>query len=363
MSNITSVYSTSSLDLKDLAPTHSVRFSDGFEYYTDVKLSLILKRRGSDNTSSNSSRKGDSSNHPVTAGFEITLASNDVSSGSGALSSASSTTTSSSCSSSISEGSRVVHFSWVAFNESFAPFSEYPSKTFSFKGKITELVNTHRLTSLTITCQLFYNPNILNSHTTHHHNSHHQTASSSSKSNGIMTRKGIFADDHFYFGCCDSNLQQQQEEKYSLIHDLKTFFSDKKQRKLTSDMVITGTDGAVSVHRVILISRSSVFREMFEKDSDLAASGQINIFGVSVKILKPLVEFLYTDTISPDDLKGIDYELFLLSDKYKIPKLKSLTEVSIAKGITELNCGEVMALCRNIKSSVIQRKLHEFFSQ
>lgn len=310
--------------------TSSVRFNStptgGYEYFTDCRLSLILKDQKSNSSNSTIDRnEGRSStistNNSTSVGFEISLFSplNPCSS---------------------------LH-TWVAFAESFIPYSEFPSKIFSFRGKITDLVTVHRLTSMTITCQLFYKcdspqvPRLMRS------------SISCLDIRDIDERE--FANSS---RAISSSSSSKGDEKYSLTSDLVNFFNE--TRKFATDVTFIAVDGAIEAHKVLLIARSSVFRDAFENETDIRSSGQIKMYGVNLKVLRPFVNFLYTDLVRSEDLYEYSFELLVLADKYKIFKLKNICENSIGRNINDDNFTSVVNLCRTIKSSILQRKLMEF---
>lgn len=322
------VYSTSAADMHSISPPPPVRFAaSGFEYFTDCRLSVLMRKRG------------DRSHNPVTASFEVGLASD--------------------C------NPNEPLQTWVAFAETFMPFSEFPSKVISLRGKISDLVHTHKLTRLTITCQLFYNNQKEgNSNNSNHISNIKLNSGSEFLFNGRNSERGNYLEDLQDSLSSASSPAATFEEKNSLINDLRKLFSDPKGRKLAADVAVVGVDGAIEAHRVILIARSPVFREAIE--TEISRSGesgpQIKVYGVPLKVLRPFVNFLYTDHVSSEELAGISVELLLLADKYKIPKLRLLCEHAVARGLNEDNCADVMALSRTIKSNVIQRRLHEFFN-
>lgn len=308
-----------------------VRFNStptgGYEYFTDCRLSLILKDQRSNSSiehraSDHSGRSTSSTNSNINStsvGFEISIFSP-------------------------LNPSASLH-TWVAFAESFIPYSDYPSKIFSFRGKITDLVTVHRLTSMTINCQLFYKCD-------------HAPVPRGLIRSSVSCLDIREIDEREFANSSRSFSSKNCEEKHSLTYDLIQFFTE--SRKVATDVTFIAVDGAIEAHKVLLIARSVVFRDAFENETDIRTTGQIKMYGVNLKVLRPFVNFLYTDSVRSEDLFDVSFELLLLADKYKVYKLKNLCEITISRAINDDNFNSVVNLCRTVKSSLLQRKLMEF---
>ena len=320
---VATMYSTSPIDMQSMVT------ASGFEYWTECKLSLVLKSKGCNNYSTNKTLtrrninsiqvNGRSNQDFLSLGFEISLAT-------------------------ASDPDKSLH-SWVSFSEPFSPMTKFASRIFPFKGKLPDLVTVHKLTNIVINCQLFYKNNLDNN------------------KNGV----------HFQMN--NSLLNNEislLQDKNSLLADMRCLFSDQFAKKLGTDVTLVGVDGCIEVHKLILVARSVVFRDVLEAEQmhqynnrdNNRGSDEIKIVGVCLRVLKMFVAFLYTDQVTPEsDFKEYHVELLLLADKYKIPKLRLLCENSVARSLNEDNCPEIASLTRTVKSTIIQRKLNDFFNQ
>ncbi|KAK4276696.1 hypothetical protein QN277_014815 [Acacia crassicarpa] len=80
----------------------------------------------------------------------------------------------------------------------------------------------------------------------------------------------------------------------------------------------------VPAHKVVLASRSPVFRAMLENDMEERRSGTIKISGVSYDALRAFVDYLYTAEACLDDQMACD--LLVLAEKYQVKHLKACCE-------------------------------------
>ncbi|KAF3338261.1 BTB/POZ and MATH domain-containing protein 2 [Carex littledalei] len=133
-------------------------------------------------------------------------------------------------------------------------------------------------------------------------------------------------------------------------------------------------------HRIILASRSSVFRaELFGSMSESTASC-IEIQDIEPQIFKALLQFIYTDMFPPSDDhtgKGVDEDimaqhLIVAADRYALDRLRLICEETLAKKINadnvvttlvlaaQHNCQQLKELCLDyISSSKILHSLIE----
>ncbi|XP_039170655.1 BTB/POZ domain-containing protein At4g08455-like [Eucalyptus grandis] len=98
-----------------------------------------------------------------------------------------------------------------------------------------------------------------------------------------------------------------------------------------SDIVLVAIDGPegvpstpVSAHRVILASRSEVFKVMLESEMQESQKGVVNISNTSPDVLQAFVKFLYTAEVCLDEQNA--WELLPLADKYQVMSLKAHCE-------------------------------------
>lgn len=100
-----------------------------------------------------------------------------------------------------------------------------------------------------------------------------------------------------------------------------------------SDIKLECAEGrTIPAHRLVLAARSTIFQSMLKEGTEEEALPQSIMLGenVPVEMATDLVQFLYTDAITlstdADYVKG----LMLLSHKFKISRLFTVTEVRCA---------------------------------
>ncbi|KAG2640914.1 BTB/POZ domain-containing protein At4g08455-like [Panicum virgatum] len=92
---------------------------------------------------------------------------------------------------------------------------------------------------------------------------------------------------------------------------------------------------AVPAHRVILASRSPVFRAMLENEMEESRSGIIKIFDVSYDVLRAFVHYMYTAEALLDEQMASD--LLVLAEKYEVKHLKTYCEKFITSKVNNEN--------------------------
>ncbi|KAL6639639.1 hypothetical protein ACP70R_023369 [Stipagrostis hirtigluma subsp. patula] len=88
---------------------------------------------------------------------------------------------------------------------------------------------------------------------------------------------------------------------------------------------------AVPAHRVILASRSPVFRAMLENEMEESRSGVIKIYDVSYDVLRAFVHYMYTAEALLDEQMASD--LLVLAEKYEVKHLKAYCEKFITSKV------------------------------
>jgi len=112
----------------------------------------------------------------------------------------------------------------------------------------------------------------------------------------------------------------------SLVSDLRSFLDDQKLSDVT--FVVEGKE--VYAHK-LLCMRCSYFRAMFEGQMREAQQKTIKIPGVSHRVFKALLEYLYTDEV--DISLEFAMELFVAADQFGVERLKRLCEQTILSSI------------------------------
>ncbi|KQK20215.1 BTB/POZ domain-containing protein At4g08455 [Brachypodium distachyon] len=92
---------------------------------------------------------------------------------------------------------------------------------------------------------------------------------------------------------------------------------------------------AIPAHRVILASKSPVFRAMLDNEMEESRSGIIKIYDVSYDVLRAFVHYMYTAEALLDEQMACD--LLVLAEKYEVKHLKSYCEKFITSKVNNDN--------------------------
>ncbi|GLT55852.1 hypothetical protein SLA2020_429820 [Shorea laevis] len=95
-----------------------------------------------------------------------------------------------------------------------------------------------------------------------------------------------------------------------------------------TDAVLLASDGLedlppipIHANKVVLVSRSPVFKAIFENEMEESRSGTIKISDVSYEALCAFINYLYTAEATLDEQMA--YELLVLAEKYQVQHLKA----------------------------------------
>jgi hypothetical protein len=86
----------------------------------------------------------------------------------------------------------------------------------------------------------------------------------------------------------------------------------------------------IQAHKNIFICRSEHFQAMLEGGLRESAQNVIRVPDVREPVFKAVMQFIYCDTATVTDDIAVD--LFIVSDKFLLPKLKWLCEDALLRG-------------------------------
>ncbi|KAJ7548123.1 hypothetical protein O6H91_08G119000 [Diphasiastrum complanatum] len=101
-----------------------------------------------------------------------------------------------------------------------------------------------------------------------------------------------------------------------------------------TDVVLESSDGGtIPAHKAVLEFQSDVFRRMFDSNFKESFSNRVNTDMTSDE-LRCLIQFVYTNNLSDDDLKHNAFTLLDSAETYNLQHLKSFCEDYISKNIS-----------------------------
>ncbi|CAH8363750.1 unnamed protein product [Eruca vesicaria subsp. sativa] len=109
-------------------------------------------------------------------------------------------------------------------------------------------------------------------------------------------------------------------------------------------------DSAISAHKLILASRSEVFKKILESDEVKTSAEQVDTVTLSEmksEELEALVEFMYSDgtLLSPKAERHVR-SLYLAADKYEIPHLRDLCRKKVISSLNASNALDYLELAQ-----------------
>jgi len=123
-----------------------------------------------------------------------------------------------------------------------------------------------------------------------------------------------------------------------LAQDLDSHFMSEEY----SDVTISCGEKDFSCHKIILTSRSPVFKTMLEQDMKENRTGRIEIKDMNLDVLEDLLKYIYSG-----DSPNIDShaeELFFAADLYQLEDLKKACELKLSSFLDVDNCINLLIL-------------------
>jgi len=143
-----------------------------------------------------------------------------------------------------------------------------------------------------------------------------------------------------------------------LSQDLSRLYNTKDN----SDITITCGGKIFACHKIILASRSPVFKKMFESDMLEKRTRSVDIKNMTPEVLESLLEYIYTCRPSRK-IHMIAKELLAASDQYQIDKLKELCELHLCSNTDVGNCIELLVIGDMYRASILKSNALGFVSQ
>ena len=128
-----------------------------------------------------------------------------------------------------------------------------------------------------------------------------------------------------------------------------------------SDVSLVVSGRTIPAHRVVLASRSSVFRAMFEHNMKEAGEGRVDISDCSYEAVAAMLKFMYCD-IPPEFDDVSPNELLEVADKYDMPGLKRVCESEILRKLDVNNAAHTLRHAEEIGALFLKQWTLEYIS-
>ncbi|XP_042013165.1 BTB/POZ domain-containing protein At1g01640-like [Salvia splendens] len=140
-----------------------------------------------------------------------------------------------------------------------------------------------------------------------------------------------------------------QDEKMTYLSGFATAFRD----QIHTDIQVKAGDNEppIPAHRVILATRSTIFRNMLDSDQCKAPANQtITLPELSHEELDALLEFLYSGSLPKEKMEKHVCSLAISADKYEIPFLQKFCEKEMLGSLNTSNALDILEIsdtCKN----------------
>jgi len=142
-----------------------------------------------------------------------------------------------------------------------------------------------------------------------------------------------------------------------LTNDLHLLFNSKEY----ADVTITCGGKVFDCHRVILASRSPVFKTMFDSNMREKNTASVEIKNMAPDVLENLLLYIYTGNAPSID--QLSEDLLAAADQYQVEKLKALCEKKLCEEIGLKNCIYLLMLGDLHSASTLKTQALRFLSQ
>jgi len=167
------------------------------------------------------------------------------------------------------------------------------------------------------------------------------------------TKKSIeFTNSGEKYLALNENYHQKQ-----LKRDFQTLFLSKDH----ADVIIRCGDKVFDCHKIILASRSQVFKTMLEADMKEKMSGEIEIKNMDHEVLDDLLKYIYSG-VAPN-IDAHSQKLFAAADQYQLEQLKELCELKLCSRFDVSNCIDLLILGDLYNAQKLKASALEFVSR
>jgi len=142
-----------------------------------------------------------------------------------------------------------------------------------------------------------------------------------------------------------------------MSQDIGLLFTNKDY----ADVTVTCGNQKFECHKIILGSRSPVFKAMFTSNMKEHNLGTVEIKDMDPLVLENLLQYIYT--CEAPDIDTLTRELFSSADQYQLVELKELCEVKLCSRVEVKNCIEFLLLGDLYQATILKAEALRFVSQ
>ncbi|XP_064485398.1 speckle-type POZ protein B-like [Ornithodoros turicata] len=120
-----------------------------------------------------------------------------------------------------------------------------------------------------------------------------------------------------------------------------------------ADLIIIAGEKRFHVHKVVLATRSPVFRAMLKNDMQESIQNEVVLKDVYPDVVQEMLRFIYTDA-SPN-ISTMAADLYQLADKYDLKGLKLLCESELASSLSVDTVVDVLRLADKLQCDTLKK--------
>ena len=130
-----------------------------------------------------------------------------------------------------------------------------------------------------------------------------------------------------------------------------------------SDVVLVVEGREIPAHRVILASRSTVFRAMFEHNTIESKEGRVDITDCTTEAILAMVNFMYSDAAPQfDDATFSSSELLMVAEKYDVQGLKRVCEQELLTKMDFKTAARTLQVAHDHNAQLLKQLTLEYIS-
>jgi speckle-type POZ protein len=159
------------------------------------------------------------------------------------------------------------------------------------------------------------------------------------------------------------HIQKENAKLPLVITSLSTDLCSLWQEQYLHDLIIKCEGKTFPCHKVILASRSEVFKAMLTQEDSLERiKNEVEIKDSSPEALGSFLEFLYTDHLK-DETHYRSAELLILADKYNVESLKYKCELALSEMLTNLNAIQLLSTASLISAKTLLKNAASYIAK
>ena len=143
-----------------------------------------------------------------------------------------------------------------------------------------------------------------------------------------------------------------------IIDQFTSLFTDEE----SSDVEISCGGQVFHCHKLILSTRSPVFRAMFQNNMKEKETMKVAIEGIIPEVVAEMLKFIYTGTLSSNDLTS-PTDLFKAANQYQLDLLKKVCEKKLCNTVTIENCLEYLGLADLYQTPELKTVAFQFIAR